>query len=115
MNKNNFKLLVFIIDSCNYSCEYCYNDLPRTNKKIDLNKLYFFISEILLKKLNKKYIQLELIGGEPTLHPDLIDFCEKISHIPNIFTTIYTNFSKPVPSVPKLSSCSINSSVKAAS
>jgi hypothetical protein len=42
-----------------------------------------------------KYIQLELIGGEPTLHPDLVDFCEKISHIPNIFTTIYTNFSKP--------------------
>ena len=95
-NANSFKLLAFIIDSCNYTCEYCYNDLPRTNKKIDLNKLYFFITEILLKKLKKEYIWLELIGGEPTLHPDLVEFCEKISKIDNINTTIYTNFSKSV-------------------
>ena len=92
--QNSFKLLAFIIDCCNYKCEYCYNDLPRTGKKIDLNKLYYFVSEILIRKLEKQHIKLELIGGEPTLHPDLVEFCKKISKLPNIHTTIYTNFSQ---------------------
>ena len=92
--KNCFKLLAFIIDCCNYKCEYCYNDLPRTSKKLDLDKLYYFISEILFGKLRKQHLELELIGGEPTLHPNLVEFCRKISKLPNIHTTIYTNFSQ---------------------
>lgn len=95
-HKNCFKLLVYIIDSCNYNCEYCYNDFPRTNIKLDLNKLYVFIKDILIDTYKKDYIWLELIGGEPTLHPDLLDFCQKISKLNNIYTTIYTNFSKEV-------------------
>jgi len=94
--KNSFKLLVYIIDSCNYNCEYCYNDFPRTNIKLDLNKLYFFIKNILIDIHKKDYIWLELIGGEPTLHPDLLDFCQKISKLNNIYMTIYTNFSKDI-------------------
>lgn len=94
--ENSFKLLAFIIDCCNYNCEYCYNEFPRSNKKLDLNKLYFFISEILIKKLNKQYIYLELIGGEPTLHPALQSFCKKLSTLENVYITIYTNFSKDV-------------------
>lgn len=93
---NPFKLLVFVIDSCNYKCEYCYNVFPRTNKKIDLKKLYTFITDILIKKFNKQNIQLELIGGEPTLHPELFEFCKKISLLPNINTTIFTNFSQDI-------------------
>ena len=92
--KNAFKLLVFVIDKCNYRCEYCYNTFPRTSSVLDLDKLYFFINDILIAKLHKDHIWLELIGGEPTLHPDLQNFCKKISKLPTVYTTIYTNFSK---------------------
>lgn len=95
-HKNCFKLLVYIIDSCNYNCEYCYNDFPRTNIKLDLDKLYNFIKTVLIDIYKKDYIWLELIGGEPSLHPDLMNFCKKISKLDNIYTTIYTNFSKDV-------------------
>lgn len=100
--KNNFKLLAFIIDQCNYRCEYCYNVLPRTNKRLNLDKLYYFVSKILIGKLQKQYLELELIGGEPTLHPDLLRFCERIAKIKNIHTTIYTNFSSPIEYYKKL-------------
>ena len=94
-HQNSFKLLVYIIDSCNYNCIYCFNE-HCTNKILDLNKLYFFIVEVLIRQLNKSHIYLELIGGETTLHPKLVEFCKKIANIKNIYTTIFTNFSKSV-------------------
>ena len=87
--------MVYIIDSCNYNCSYCFNE-PCTNKILDLDKLYFFITNVLIVQLNKEYIYLEIIGGETTLHPELLQFCKKIANVENIYTTIFTNFSKPV-------------------
>ena len=70
---NMIFILAYIIDVCNYNCAYCYNEKPRTNKVLDLNRLYAFLEY--LQKRTKKNIDIELIGGEPTLHPNLIDFC----------------------------------------
>ena len=36
-------VLLFIADRCNFSCPYCYNRRPRTNKIVDLDLLYKFV------------------------------------------------------------------------
>lgn len=84
-------ILAYIIDVCNYNCAYCYNEKPRTNKVLDLNRLYAFLEY--LQKRTKKNIDIELIGGEPTLHPNLIDFCQKLCSLPKTHCSIYSNFS----------------------
>ena len=90
--QNTFYITAHINDICNYNCEYCYNDFPRTNISLNLDNLFKFINHIYLS--TKYNIKLEIIGGEPTLHQDLYSFCEKISlTIPNISVGIYTNGS----------------------
>lgn len=88
-------ILAYVIDACNYNCEYCYNKRPYTKKMLDLNVLYEYIFYI-QNKFPTKYIQLELIGGEPTLHPDLLNFCKKIKHFKNFKLKIFTNLSKDI-------------------
>jgi molybdenum cofactor biosynthesis enzyme MoaA len=39
-NTTYSSIIVNIIDVCNYNCYYCYNKQPRTNIKLNLNKLY---------------------------------------------------------------------------
>lgn len=85
----------YIIDSCNYNCSYCYNKKPRTSKQLDLRKLLLFLEDV--HKKTSKNIFLELIGGEPTLHPGLLEFCQtasKLKHVNTIY--VYSNFSSDV-------------------
>lgn len=77
---------------CNLNCKYCYNKKPRTGKLLDLDELYKFVTFI--KESTGKNIYLELIGGEPTLHPKLCQFCKFISPICNkieVFTNLSAN------------------------
>ena len=104
----SFRLLVFIVDSCNYNCEYCYNHFPRTNKLLDLNKVYDFIYYVVFGKMHKKFLHLDLIGGETLLHPQLIEFCKKLSNDNNIFTTVYSNFSFPIEKYQELMSYNVH-------
>ena len=67
-------MLVYIADVCNYNCEYCYNKKPRTGKLLDLDKLLQFLID--MQQKTKKRIAVELIGGEPTLHPGMLDFLD---------------------------------------
>lgn len=90
-NNTTFFILAFIIDKCNYKCSYCYNVMPRTNQILDLNKLYDFL--IYLHNITGKKIEIDLVGGEPTLHPDFINFCKKIINNSAIHCAIYSNFS----------------------
>ena len=98
---NLLYILAYIIDNCNYSCQYCYNVKPYSNAMLDLNQLYDYICFI-NTYYPSKYIQLELIGGEPTLHPDLLDFCEKIKKLNNILIKIFTNLSLNIDNYIKL-------------
>lgn len=90
-NDNYFSFLANIIDECNFNCAYCYNDRPRSNIKLNLNILYNYIQHFQL--VDARYIEIDILGGEPTLHPDLIQFCEKISHLKNISVLIFSNLS----------------------
>ena len=88
----DINLLVYIADLCNYKCSYCYNKFPRTKQLLDLDKLYQFL--VSMQKNTQKKIAVELIGGEPTLHPNLLEFFEKASKLPDIQFAILTNFYK---------------------
>ena len=82
---------IYAIDACNYNCEYCYNKRPRCGSILDLTAVCNFLSQVHIKF--KKYINIEIIGGEPTLHPNLIDFCKKIHQSSGMHCSIYSNFS----------------------
>lgn len=56
---------------CNSKCIYCYNAI-RSNEEISLNKFKNLIKS--LKKIG--VICVILTGGEPTLHPHLMDFLD---------------------------------------
>lgn len=101
---NSYQVLAYIADICNYKCEYCYNKFPRTGNLLNLSKLEQFITDILEQK---DYLALDLIGGEPTLHPDLLDFCEKYKDSTNIELTVYTNLTKPLEYYKKLLSYNV--------
>ena len=89
-----------IIDQCNQSCYYCFNTFPRTLKLLDLNKLYNFINYVYKNKY--KNIDLILLGGEPTLHPGLLEFCEKIQKQKYINYKVISNFSANISVYKKL-------------
>jgi MoaA/NifB/PqqE/SkfB family radical SAM enzyme len=79
---NTYKLIyVDVTNRCNMKCNYCYahNNLG----KPDITKEWF---EEVCKRLPKR-VMFRLLGGEPTLHPDLFDLFEiakKYGHIPTI-------------------------------
>ena len=104
----SFRLLAYITDYCNYNCEYCYNVFPRMCVNFDLDKLYDFITKVILEKYNKKYLYLDLIGGETTIHPKLLDFCKRLQKFDNIYTTVYSNFSKPIEYYNELIACNVH-------
>lgn len=88
-------VLLFIADQCNFSCPYCYNRRPRTNKIVDLDLLYKFVLDA--SKKTQRRMNITLIGGEPTLHPSMMDFCKAlIKDVPRSCVEILTNFSQPL-------------------
>lgn len=99
--ENLLYILAYVVDKCNYNCRYCYNNSPRSSQFIGLTQLYNYIVFV-KQRYPDKYVQLELIGGEPTLHPDLYEFCHKIADIPNTLIKIFTNLSVDVEYYKKL-------------
>lgn len=89
---NYITILAYIIDACNYSCSYCYNHKPRSNKELDLSLIVNLCMHLYDK--THKNIKLELIGGEPTLHSKLLDFVNKISSLSYVDVFILTNLSQ---------------------
>jgi len=82
-----------LIDKCQFDCEYCYFNNRDT---LDDKKLKI-ISNIVLKKLSttNEHFDIELLGGEPTLHLYLENILETLNN--NVFCDeirIITNFYK---------------------
>jgi len=89
---NRLAMLAYIVDRCQYRCDYCYNRRPRTGIAMDLDRLWQFVSQ-LTEKFGKE-VYLDLIGGEVTEHPDLVKFAERKHD--NVNLTAYSNFSKDI-------------------
>lgn len=94
---NNDELLIEIniIDSCNLNCFYCsnlINGYQRKNTHLDLEQTYQLIDY--LEKTYRRPIRIIILGGEPTLHPNLYEFCKRLSN--NYIIEIFTNLQKPI-------------------
>jgi len=86
-----------IIDMCQYKCTYC--------SAVDFNKHSFdendrnawkgVIRRLSLKLIKAPFV-VEILGGEPTLHPDILIILEELNKIQNCQRVeLITNLAKP--------------------
>lgn len=76
---------IAITDECDFSCSYCY---------VNLQDRYLNKEDIInfCKELDKNgTFDIAFGGGEPTLHPDLIEICETIWTQTNLGISITTH------------------------
>lgn len=87
-----------LLDVCNYKCSYC--SAKEFNKHTFIgNKLYLNAWKQVIKLLNMHRLRteftLELLGGEPSLHPDIVEIINKVCRIENCRQIeLTTNLSK---------------------
>ncbi|MBL8020332.1 MAG: radical SAM protein [Leptospirales bacterium] len=68
----SFEVLRFsILDECNFSCVYCVEDVRRSAPDFVPARILLSYVEKLLTQLKLKTIRIT--GGEPTLHPELLE------------------------------------------
>ena len=87
-------LIFYIVDKCNYVCEYCYNAQPRTGFALQKSAIWQSVKYV-FDKCNMP-ICIQLIAGEPTLYVELFDLysdLDSLDYVQNIL--IYSNFSQP--------------------
>lgn len=82
---------------CNYKCSYCpvVDIVTNDFTKDDHTSMY----KVTLARLRKVEIPFNicLTGGEPTLHPNILDILEQLSNMPNCQdVSLFTNFTRPV-------------------
>ena len=97
--ENIINIFACTANICNYQCKYCSFSkfINKKQKNIFLNLSYLENFLITLYKLKKQDIYIELIGGEPTLDKQLIQFSNNIyKYYPNIRVGLYTNFSQDI-------------------
>lgn len=81
-----------ISNKCNYDCWYCPKHLHSgTSGWPDFQKTLDFFNFLSQKN---EYVHISLVGGEPTLWPELGRFLEKIPE--NVFADIVTNGSRTI-------------------
>lgn len=83
---------VIFTQGCNFRCHYCHNPelIPPhpTQQTLSPKTILNYI------KTNTLLDGIVITGGEPTLQPDLIDFCQKIKKL-NLKIKLDTNGSNP--------------------
>ena len=63
---------------CNMNCYYCFSHHDNDNKQFHMTDRLIDVTIQKLREAAKTYsIRLVILGGEPTLHPNLKEICEK--------------------------------------
>jgi uncharacterized Fe-S cluster-containing radical SAM superfamily protein len=75
-NENNIE--IDILYKCNLKCESCNRSSAQVDSEdyISIKQINKFISESI--KLNKKWNLINILGGEPTLHPEFLKIIDLI-------------------------------------
>jgi len=89
--KKNLIVVLFFSDNCNYNCSYCGNKFPRTKLKLNTDLVYKYLED--LATTIDGQIFIEILGGEPTTHPNFDNFCKKLSKNNKFYVSVYTNYS----------------------
>lgn len=82
---------------CNFSCPYCHNKDLASLKNFNKSSLSEIKEKDFLEFLDKRQRILDgvcITGGEPTIQPDLISFCQKIKD-KNLLVKLDTNGGRP--------------------
>ncbi len=86
-----------ICTNCQYRCSYCYAHDILTKNFIEK---YRYVYKKILKRLSLNKIgnfRIELVGGEPMLHPDIYEIINKLQDLKNcVFISINTNLVKDI-------------------
>lgn len=88
---------ISISNYCTQNCEYCYRDSNIYGKVMSLND-YIYVLDALTNKKYGSVFQIALGGGEPLLHPDIINILKTTKEhgvIAN-YTTNGTHFTKDI-------------------
>ncbi len=90
------KIEIEITTKCNMRCYHCDRSCRQapSNECMSIDQIKYFINESI--KAGKKWNFIVIIGGEPTLHPNIYEICDllidyKIKYSPNTKITISTN------------------------
>jgi len=86
-----------LIDKCQYNCTYCssVNYNLNTFDKKNLKVWKPFIKMLHTKRLGISFT-IELLGGEPTIHPDIHEIIKELSNNKNCTSIdMITNLAKP--------------------
>lgn len=93
--KHSDKLLIILTKECNRNCAFC---IDRPNRKYYKNYKSFIEIETvkdILKFANENNIKtIALNGGEPTLHPQVVEIAKMIKGS-GYFLKIFTNYDFP--------------------
>ncbi|MBF0100051.1 MAG: radical SAM protein [Desulfobacterales bacterium] len=88
-NKEYTNIFFHILTACNLSCSHCYiNKKQHGEGKLPLETIIAWLSWF---KPSQKKTNLVLLGGEPSLHPDLPKIVEKARELSFRSITIDTN------------------------
>ncbi len=85
--KAPYNVCMWITDSCNLSCKYCYAS-PFSGGVMDTGRLYKLLDELITLEI----FGVVFAGGEPFLHPDIFDII-KYCVDKNIHVGVLTNGS----------------------
>lgn len=90
---NTIQFEWFLTNWCNYKCSYC-SEEPNMKSKFSAGKYKLVLARLAALKHN---FNTEIIGGEPTLHPDLLDIVCSLSRMDHCNKIeIVTNLSRPL-------------------
>jgi len=105
----NYNLITFswdLVDMCQYKCSYCSSmnfNMHTFKHKKNLQNVWKSVIKILKMRRIKSDFSVELLGGEPTLHPDILQILENLNKIPNCTQVeLITNLAKPLSFYEKL-------------
>jgi len=91
-----FVISLYLTGNCNVRCPYCFwfrDGETTTNVSMDeLEKL------IKVLKFSKRKIIFNLMGGEPTVHPEILKILDRLKEETdeNFIINLLTNFTKPI-------------------
>ena len=77
INKSAMNYSLYLTDSCNLNCKYCYEKKFKTNRELSFDNIKKIIDNEIKSKSKESIITF--FGGEPLLKKVIIYSCVKIS------------------------------------
>lgn len=85
LNVNEYR--ISITSGCNMKCVYCHNEGNKQKSSLDLKQ----IKSIVENSKDLGLSEVRLTGGDPLIHPQILDICQMLSEEFNLKVGINTN------------------------